>query len=47
MPNEYKMRLHLTFECGDERYSWLNAVVGIASSARNGSRMIYDAYQVL
>lgn len=23
-PDEYCMRLHLTFECGDERYSWLN-----------------------
>lgn len=21
---EYVMRLHLTFECGDERYAWLN-----------------------
>jgi hypothetical protein len=46
-PEEYRMRLHMTFECGDGRYRWLNAVVGIASSARNGERVIYDAYQVL
>lgn len=46
-PDEYRMRLHLTFETGDERYRWLNSVVAIASSARNGNRVIYDAYQVL
>lgn len=46
-PNEYRMRLHLTFESGDERYKWLNSIVAIASSARNGDRVIYDAYQVL
>lgn len=46
-PEEYRMRLNMTFELGDERYRWLNRVVGIASSARNGDRVIYDAYQVL
>jgi hypothetical protein len=46
-PDEYRMRLHLTFESGDLRYSWLNSVVAIASSARNGMRVIYDAYQVM
>jgi hypothetical protein len=45
--DEYRMRLNLTFESGDERYSWLNGAVAIASSARNGDRVIYDAYQVL
>ncbi|CZR52565.1 uncharacterized protein PAC_02442 [Phialocephala subalpina] len=46
-PDEYRMRLHLTFETGSERYRWLNSVVAVASSARNGDRVIYDAYQVL
>lgn len=46
-PEEFKMRLNLTFECGDERYSWLNRAVAIASSGRNGTRVIYDAYEVL
>jgi hypothetical protein len=41
------MRLNLTFESGDERYRWLNRIVAIASSAMNGERVIYDAYQVL
>lgn len=46
-PDEYRMRLNLTFESGDERYRWLNSIVAVASSARDGTRVIYDAYQVL
>jgi hypothetical protein len=43
----YRMRLNLTMETGDERYSWINQGVFIASSGRNGNMVIYDAYQVL
>ena len=46
-PDEYRMRLHLTFETGDERYSWLNSGVFMASSGRVGNQVIYDAYQIL
>lgn len=45
-PDEYRMRMHLTFESGDKKYSWLNSIVAIASSARNRTRVIYDAYHV-
>lgn len=46
--HDYKMRLNLTFECDDAgKYGWLNRVVGIASSGRNGGRVIYDAFEVL
>lgn len=45
--DQFKMRLNLTFETGDERYTWLNTTVGIASSGRTGSQVIYDAYEVL
>ncbi|KAJ8059732.1 hypothetical protein OCU04_011376 [Sclerotinia nivalis] len=46
--NEYKMRLNMTFECDDGgKYGWLNRVVGVASSGRNGGRVIYDAFEVL
>jgi hypothetical protein len=46
-PEEYRMRLHLTMETGDERYSWINQGVFVASSARVGDQVIYDAYQLL
>ena len=41
------MRLNLSLETGDPRYSWVNDGVFIASSGRSGSQVIYDAYQVL
>lgn len=45
-PEEYRMRLNLTMETGDERYSWINQGVFVASSARTGDQVIYDAYQL-
>lgn len=47
MPDQYRMRLHLTMETGDERYSWVNEGVFVASSGRNGDMVVYDAYQLL
>lgn len=46
-PNNFKMRLHLTMETGDSRYSWVNDSVFVASSGRNGDQVIYDAYELL
>ena len=46
-PDQYRMRLNLTMETGDERYTWINEGCFIASSGRSGDRVIYDAYQVL
>ena len=46
-PDEYKMRLHKNTETGDERYSWMNLAVIVASAGRLGSQVIYDAYEVL
>lgn len=46
-PGEYRMRLNMKMETGDERYSWINQGVFIASSGRSGDQVIYDAYQVL
>lgn len=46
-PEQYKMRLHVTMETGDARYSWVNGGVFVASSGRVGNQVIYDAYEVL
>jgi len=46
-PTEFRMRLHISAETGDSRYSWLNQAVIIASSGRVEDMVIYDAYQVL
>ena len=45
--DQFKMRLQCTFETGDERYSWVNQGVFIASCGRVGTQVIYDAYEVL
>ena len=45
--NQFAMRLHLTMETGDPRYSWVNDGVFVASSGRSGDQVIYDAYQLL
>ncbi|KAK1924564.1 hypothetical protein DB88DRAFT_539398 [Papiliotrema laurentii] len=44
--DQYCMRLNCFFETGDERYKWLNKLVVIASSARCGNQVVYDAYVV-
>ncbi|KAI7514953.1 FAD/NAD(P)-binding domain-containing protein [Hortaea werneckii] len=46
-PDQFRMRLNLTLETGDPRYSWVNDGVFIASSGRSGTQVIYDAYQIL
>ena len=45
--DEFRMRLTLEMETGDERYRWINTGVFVASSGRSGYRVIYDAYQLL
>ena len=45
--DKYKMRLHVTAETGDERYSWLNQAVIVASAGRVGDQVVYDAYELL
>ncbi|KAK5133938.1 hypothetical protein LTR08_007058 [Meristemomyces frigidus] len=45
--DRFKMRLQLTMETGDPRYSWMNSGVYVASSGRVGSQVIYDAYELL
>ncbi|KAK0336954.1 hypothetical protein LTR91_010966 [Friedmanniomyces endolithicus] len=45
--DQYKMRLNLTMETGDQRYSWVNSGVFVASSGRVGDQVVYDAYELL
>lgn len=46
-PDQFKMRLQLTMETGDSRYSWVNSGVFVASSGRVGTQVIYDAYELV
>lgn len=46
-PNDFRMRLQVKAETGDERYGWLNQAVLVASAGRVGDQVIYDCFQVV
>lgn len=45
-PKDYKFRLYVHLESGDERYRRLSTGMWIASGARLGDMVVYDAYRV-
>ncbi|KAI5843153.1 hypothetical protein BZA05DRAFT_411281 [Tricharina praecox] len=45
-PAEYSFRLYISMETGDGRYNHTNTKMWIASGARLGSKVVYDAYLV-
>jgi len=44
--NQYKFRISLELETGDERYSFLNTYLWVGSGSRRAGEIIYDAYRV-
>jgi hypothetical protein len=46
-PGDYRFRLYINLETGDDRYKHLNASMWIGSGARLGRWVVYDAYRVL
>ncbi|KAL5339580.1 hypothetical protein BJX70DRAFT_148884 [Aspergillus crustosus] len=45
-PNSYKYRVNLTMETGDDRYTFLNTLMWIASGCRRGQEIIFDSFRV-
>jgi hypothetical protein len=45
-PNQYKFRLNVELETGDERYAFLNTAQWVGSGCRRANEVIYDAYRV-
>ncbi|KAL3473511.1 hypothetical protein BJX99DRAFT_197791 [Aspergillus californicus] len=45
-PNSYKLRVNLSMETGDERYTFLNSLMWVASGCRRGQEIIFDAFRV-
>ncbi|KAF3762679.1 hypothetical protein M406DRAFT_323653 [Cryphonectria parasitica EP155] len=46
-PSEYRFRLFVRLETGDERYRWVNSGMWIGSGIRRGAAVIYDGYRLL
>ncbi|POS72969.1 hypothetical protein DHEL01_v208639 [Diaporthe helianthi] len=45
-PDEYRFRIFIRLETGDERYRWLNEGMWIGSGVRRGLEVIYDGYRL-
>lgn len=44
--NEYSLVMTAKFECGDERYAWLNNVVAIGQGERTPNGPIYTIFEI-
>ncbi|EXJ86427.1 hypothetical protein A1O3_03378 [Capronia epimyces CBS 606.96] len=44
--NQYKFRISVELETGDERYAFLNTCLWMGSGCRRANEIIYDAYRV-
>ncbi|BCR89683.1 DUF3237 domain-containing protein [Aspergillus chevalieri] len=45
-PNNYKYRVNLSMETGDDRYAFLNTLMWIGSGCRRGHEVIMDCFRV-
>ena len=45
-PSEYSLAIIARFECGDERYSWLNDVVAVGAGEQTATGPVYSIFQV-
>jgi Protein of unknown function (DUF3237) len=45
-PSEYSLAITARFECGDERYAWLNNVVAVGTGVQAPSGVIYTLFSI-
>jgi hypothetical protein len=45
-PASYSLVTTAKFECGDERYHWLNDVIGVGIGEQSGFNPVYTIYEV-
>ncbi len=43
---EYSLALTAKFECGDERYSWLNNVIAVGTGAQTATGPVYTIFEI-
>ncbi|MBR9825547.1 MAG: DUF3237 domain-containing protein [Alphaproteobacteria bacterium] len=44
--SDYSLAMVAKFECGDERYAWLNDVIAVGTGIQSGFDPIYTIYQI-
>lgn len=45
-PSEYSLAVTATFECGDERYDWLNNVVAVGTGTQVAGGAVYELFEI-
>ena len=45
-PGSYSLVTVARFECGDERYSWLNDVIAVGKGEQSGFNPVYTIYEI-
>jgi hypothetical protein len=45
-PTDYSLAVSAKFECGDEKYSWLNDVVAVGTGEQTASGPIYSIFEI-
>jgi hypothetical protein len=45
-PDEYSLAITAKFECGDDRYSWLNNVIAVGTGKQMAHGPVYSIFEV-
>lgn len=45
-PSEYSLAIIAKFECGDDRYAWLNNVIAVGTGEQTATGPIYSIFEV-
>jgi hypothetical protein len=45
-PQEYSLAMTAKFECGDERYAWLNNVVAVGTGEQTATGPVYSIFEI-
>lgn len=45
-PSEYSLAIRATFECGDDRYAWLNNVIAVGTGSQTATGPVYDIFDI-
>ena len=44
--SEYSLAIRATFECGDDRYAWLNNVIAVGRGEQTATGVIYHIFDI-
>jgi len=45
-PSAYSLATIAKFECGDERYKWLNTIIAVGTGEQSGFNPVYTLYEI-